>query len=61
MQHWMKCEDPLMPIPVGGPFDQVGIDVIKFPKSGRGHQYAVVFVDYMTKWPEVFPIHGKGG
>ena len=43
-----SVKTPLIPIPVGGPFDQVGVDVIKFPKSGRGHQYAVIFVDYLT-------------
>ena len=46
---------PLTPIPVGGPFDRVGVDVIRFPPSQRGNKYAVVFVDYLTKWPEVFP------
>ncbi len=46
---------PLTPIPVGGPFDSMGVDVIRFPKSYLGNQYAVVFVDYLTKWPEVFP------
>ena len=46
---------PLSPIPVSGPFDLVGVDVIKFPKSQKGNQYAVVFMDYLTKWPEVSP------
>ena len=45
---------PLTPIPVAGPFDRVGVDVLKLPKSSSGNQYAVVFVDYLTKWPEVF-------
>jgi hypothetical protein len=45
---------PLIPIPVGGSFDRVGVDVIYYPKSAAGNQYAVVFVDYLTKWPEVF-------
>ena len=39
-----------------GPFDQVGIDVIKFPCSTKGNQYAVVFMDYLTKCPEVFAL-----
>ena len=43
-----------MPIPVAGPFDRVGVDVIPFPKSYEGNQYGIVFVDYLTKWPEVF-------
>ena len=46
---------PLTPIPVAGPFDRVGVDVIRFPPSQRGNKYAIVFVDYLTKWPEVFP------
>ena len=46
---------PLTPIPVGGPFDWVGVDVIQFPQSRLGNQYAVVFMDYLTKWPEVYP------
>ena len=43
-------------IPVAGPFDWVGVDVTQFPKSYEGNQYAVVFVDYLTKWLEVFAV-----
>ena len=39
---------PLCSIPVAGPFDHVGVDVIQFPRSNSGNQYAVVFVDYLT-------------
>ena len=45
---------PLTPISVGGPFDRVGVDVLQLPKTARGNKYAIVFVDYLTKWPEVF-------
>ena len=45
----------LTPIPVFGPFDRVGVDVLQLPKSSHGNRYAVVFMDYLTKWPEVFP------
>ena len=45
---------PLTPIPVAGPFDRVGVDVIQFPQSYHGNKYGIVFVDYLTKWPEVF-------
>ena len=48
-------QPPLTPIPVAGPFDRVGVDVLKFPKSELGNQCAIVFVDYLTKWPEVYP------
>ena len=30
--------------------------MIQFPRSSSGKQYAVVFMDYLTKWPEVFAI-----
>ena len=46
---------PLTPITVGGPFDRIGIDVIKFSKSSKGNKYVVVVVDYLTKWSEIFP------
>lgn len=46
---------PLTPIPVAGPFDRVGVDIIQYPKSTNGNRYAVVFIDFLTKWPEVFP------
>ena len=44
---------PLTPIPVAGPLDSIGADVIQFPKTSRGNQYAVVFVDYLQ---EVFAV-----
>ena len=47
---------PLSPIPVAGPFDCIGVDVIQFPCSYDGNKYAVVFMDYLTKWPEVFAV-----
>ena len=34
--------------------DLLGIDVLQLPLSHRGNQYAIVFQDYLTKWPEVF-------
>ena len=45
---------PLNPIPVGGPFERLGIDVLQLPKSRSGKKYAIVVMDYLTKWPEVF-------
>lgn len=46
----------LTPIPVAGPFDHIGVDVISLPKSWCGNSYMVVFVGYLTKWSEVFPV-----
>ena len=47
-------QPPLTPISVYGPFHRVGVDVIQFPKSHTGNRYGVVFIDYLTKWLEVF-------
>ena len=47
---------PMTPIPVSGPFDRVGDDVVQFPTSYDGNKYAVVFIGYLTKWPEVFTV-----
>ena len=44
----------LTPIAVGGPFDQVGVDVLQLTKTKRGNRYLVVFMDYLKKWPEVY-------
>ena len=37
-------------------FDRVGVDVLQLPRTRRGNRYAVVFVDYLTKWPEVYAV-----
>ena len=50
-----QCAE-LCPIPVGGLFHTVGVDVLQLPRTFDGYQYAVVFVDYLTKWPEVFAV-----
>ena len=49
-----KYKPPLTPIPVAGAFDRIGIDVLQLPRTKQGNRYAVVVVDYLTKWPEVF-------
>ena len=55
LHRGLRSVKPLLtPIPVEGPFDRVAIDVIQFPKSTKGNKYAIVFVDYLTKWPEAF-------
>ena len=47
---------PLQPIAVGGPFHRMGVDVLQLPLTESGNQYAIVFLDYLTKWAEVFPV-----
>ena len=34
----------------------MGVDVLQLPLTFSGNQYAVVFMDYFTKWPEVFAV-----
>ena len=51
-----KTRPPLKSIPVGGPFEMIGVDVLQLPLSYGRNQYAVVFQDYLTKWPEVFAV-----
>jgi len=44
---------PLKSIPVGEPFECVGIDFKEMDISSKGNRYAQ---DYLTKWPEVFAV-----
>ena len=39
----------LVPLPVEGALDRVGVDVIQFIQSNAGNQYVVVFIDYLTR------------
>lgn len=50
-----KTRPPLSPIPVLGAFDRISVDVLQLPKTCQGNKYAIVFVDYLTKWREVYP------
>ena len=43
----------MVPLPVAGAFDRVGVNVIQFVTLNK---YAAVFVDYLTKWVEVFAV-----
>ena len=49
-----KRKSAMIPIPIGSkPFEMVGVDVLQLPESYHGNKYAVVFMDYFSKWPEV--------
>ena len=44
----------MISIPVGPkPSEMVGVDVLQLPESYHGNKYAIVFMDYFNKWPEV--------
>jgi len=49
--------EPLQPIPVGNPFEKIGIDFVgPLPVTPRGNKYIIVATDYLTKWPEARPV-----
>jgi len=45
---------PLVPIPVGGLFHRVAVDILQVPNITQGNCYVVVFMDFLTKWPDAF-------
>ncbi|XP_078501186.1 mitogen-activated protein kinase kinase kinase 3 isoform X1 [Lissotriton helveticus] len=49
---------PLQPLPIiGNPWERVGMDIIgPLPRTTRGHTYALVIVDYSTRFPEAYPL-----
>ena len=49
-----RCKPPLHPIPVQRPF-QIGVDIMELPITERGNKYVIVFQDFLTKWPLIFP------
>ncbi len=49
---------PLRPLPlVEVPFERIGMDLIgPLERSARGHRFALVLVDYATRYPEAVPL-----
>ena len=47
---------PLHPIPVKRPFQIVGVDIMDLPRTSEGNKHVIVFQDYLTKWPMVYPL-----
>ncbi|XP_065918777.1 uncharacterized protein [Dysidea avara] len=43
-------------IPVGEPFAIVGMDFKEMDESFDKNRYALVFQDYLTKWPELYAV-----
>ena len=50
-----RNKPPLHPVPIQRPFQIVGFDIMELPKTYQGNHYVIVFQDFMTKWPLVFP------
>lgn len=46
-----------LPIPVSGAFDRLAVDAVgPLPETHAGNRYLIVFTDYLTRWPEAFPV-----
>ena len=49
----------LVSIPVGGPFECIGMDFVEMDRSRDGRRYALVIKDYLTKWLEVYVLPNR--
>jgi hypothetical protein len=47
---------PIKPIEVGGPFHQIGVDVLQLPLTENENRYMIVFRGYLTKLVEAFAV-----
>ena len=55
-----KKNNELHPIPIGEPWERIGIDIVgPLPVTERGNKYIVTCIDYMTKWAEAKPLPDK--
>ena len=45
----------LRPIPVQRVFQIIGLDIMDLPRTNQGNQHVIVFQDFLSKWPLVFP------
>lgn len=61
-RHRPSHHIPLMPLPIAPhPFHTVGMDFLKLPRTKSGHQYLLVFTDYLTRWVEAIPTEKQDG
>ena len=51
-----QSRPPLHPIPVSRLFQIVGVDVMELPLTEQGNRYVLVFQDFLSKWPLIFPM-----
>ena len=51
-----KQNPALQSIPVGEPFSCIGMDFKEMDESFDKNHYALVFQDYLSKWPEVYAV-----
>ena len=51
-----RSKPPLKNFPVSGPFEVVGMDFKEMDLSRSGNKYALVFQEYLMKWPKVYAV-----
>ena len=63
-----RVKPPLMPIPVGGPFHHVGVDIMELPQTMAGNHYVISFIaivspsglsDFLWITKQVRPLWGS--
>uniref|UniRef100_A0A5S6QBE1 RNA-directed DNA polymerase n=1 Tax=Trichuris muris TaxID=70415 RepID=A0A5S6QBE1_TRIMR len=47
---------PLQNMPIGRPWERLGMDILELPQSSAGNRYALVIQDYFTKWVSALPL-----
>ena len=59
-RHGKHAQVNMQPIPVGQPFERIGIDLIgPLSITTTRKRYIIVAIDYLTKWIEAKPITAK--
>ncbi len=59
-QGSLKKNNELHLIPVGGPWDRIGVNIVGLlPVTEWENRYIVICIDYMTKWAEAKPLSDK--
>ena len=46
----------LHPILMQRPFQTIGVDIMDLPTTQQGNKHVVIFQDFFSKWPLVFPV-----
>jgi len=54
-----RGKQELVSIPVGGVFKCIRMDFVEFDPGFSGNRYALVFQDYLGKWPEVYAVTNR--
>ena len=47
---------PLVNMPIGKPWEMLGVDILKVPMLCQGNSNILVIQDYFTKWPVAIPL-----